>query len=81
MSHTSDFLDAFSAAIHDVQLEELGFKIYHFFDSDFLHRLIFGYRDGRTRELLLANSRAEESTASQQLLMGALVAQRMALQN
>ena len=70
------FLEAFSAAAHDVDLERLGYRIYHFFDSDFLGRLIFGFRDPLNHGLILANkSQDADGIAGQRLLMGAMVRQ------
>jgi hypothetical protein len=70
------FLEALAAAAHDVQLEQRGARIYHFFDSDFLGRIIFGYRDPLNHELILAsNSRDGGAAAAQRLLMGALIGQ------
>ena len=71
------FLEAFSAAAHDAQLEREGHEIYHFFDSDFLNRLIFGYEDSINQDLI-HDSRSHTGTlARQKLLMGALVGQRI----
>ena len=50
------FLEAFSAAVHDVKLENVGYGIYHHFDSDFLIRMIFGYRDTINRALISGRS-------------------------
>ena len=64
-------LEAFSAAVHDVQLERRGCRIYHFFDSDFLGRLIFGFRDP-LNHALIRDSRVHDinNLSSQRLLMG-----------
>src|SRR4051794_24879946 len=67
------FLEAFSAAAHDLRLERDGYELYHFFDSDFLSRLIFGYRDYVNKELVEKSKAHRESNAGQRLLMGALV--------
>jgi hypothetical protein len=70
------FLESLAAAAHDIQLEQRGARIYHFFDSDFLGRIIFGYRDSLNHELILASkSRDDEAAAAQRLLMGALFGQ------
>ncbi len=70
------FLEAFSAAVHDVQLERRGCRIYHFFDSDFLGRLIFGFRDP-LNHALIRDSRMHDinNLSSQRLLMGSLIGQ------
>jgi hypothetical protein len=68
------FLDAFMAAVHDLRLEQAGHEIVHFFDSDFLSRLIFGYTDSLNQALVQeTKDRRPDSIAGQQLLMGALV--------
>jgi hypothetical protein len=70
------FLEAFSAAVHDVDLERRGYRIYHFFDSDVLGRLIFGFRDPLNHTLILdSKSQDADSLAGQMLLMGALLGQ------
>jgi hypothetical protein len=70
------FLEAFLAAVHDVELEKRGYRLYHFFDSDALIRLIFGFRDPLNHALILeSRSQDVESEAAQKLLMGALVGQ------
>jgi hypothetical protein len=70
------FLDAFSAAVHDAELEQRGYEIFHFFDSDFLSRLIFGYRDSLNQALIReTKERRPESNAGPRLLMGALLGQ------
>jgi hypothetical protein len=70
------FFEAFWAAVHDIELEDEGFELYHFFDSDFLHRVIFGYRDGLNHELILdSQTHPRDSLAGQRLLMGALLGQ------
>ena len=72
------FLDAFSAAVHDARLERRGYEIVHFFDSDFLSRLIFGYQDSLNQALIReAHERRADSNAWQRLLMGALMSQRL----
>jgi hypothetical protein len=67
------FVAAFSAAAHDVKLEDAGYQLYHFFDSDFLGRLIFGFRDS-INQALIRGSRSD-GEQGQMLLMGALVGQ------
>jgi hypothetical protein len=69
------FLEAFTAAAHDVALEERGFEIYHFFDSDFLGRLIFGHRDQLNLGLVQEAKSSQPSNSRYRLLMGALVGQ------
>ncbi|HEY6780505.1 MAG TPA: hypothetical protein VI111_06080, partial [Thermoleophilaceae bacterium] len=70
------FLEAFSAAAHDRELEKSGYPIYHFFDSDVLGRLIFGFRDPLNHMLILdSRSQDADSLAGQKLLMGALLGQ------
>lgn len=69
------FLEAFTAAAHDVDLEDRGFEIYHFFDSDFLGRLIFGHRDQLNLGLVQEASSTQPRNSRYRLLMGALVGQ------
>src|SRR4051794_6812538 len=71
------FLEAFAAAAHDYKLErDAKTEIYHFFDSDFLGRIIFGYLDPLNHSLIFASrSRDGASAALQRLLMGSLVGQ------
>lgn len=74
MSTETDFLDAFSAAAHDRELEDADYDIYHFFDSDFVGRLVFGYRDELNYALILeATSRDGWTEAGRRLLMSALM--------
>jgi hypothetical protein len=75
MMRVHRFLEAFSAAAHDVALEERGCQIYHFFDSDFLGRLIFGHRDQLNLGLIQHVNTPRAGNESQRLLMGALVGQ------
>ena len=69
------FLEAVSAAVYDEKLERDGVQIYHFFDSDFLGRLIFGYRDLLNLGLIQETKRPIPGNSKRRLLMGALVGQ------
>lgn len=75
-SRTQRFLAAFSAAVHDLSLERRGYRLYHFFDSDVLGRMIFGFRDSLNHKLIVdSKSRDADNPAGQMLLMGALLGQ------
>ena len=69
------FLEAFAAAAHDVELERDGVRIYHFFDSDFLGRVIFGYRDPLNHSLIAPGRSLDSENTDQRLLMAALLGQ------
>jgi hypothetical protein len=70
------FLEAFSAALHDSNLEKRGYRIYHFFDSDVLGRLIFGFRDPFNHKLIYdTKAQDADGLSGQMLLMGALLGQ------
>ena len=78
VSSARRFLEAFSAAVHDVKLENVGYEIYHHFDSDFLIRMIFGYRDTINRALIERTKHSRSGgDPAQRLLMGALISQRV----
>lgn len=72
------YLEALFAAKHDADLERRGYEIYHFFDSDFLHRVVFGYLDEQNRHLIdLAQQADRAASVQQQLLMSALFGQHI----
>lgn len=73
------FLEGFSAAAHDRALElDEGYELFHFFDFDVLHRVVFGFRDEVNNQLIVDSCAAEGNDAAQRLLLGAMIGQHLA---